>query len=90
MCNSFNLVSLKNLPNSEIIVHPVYDSNDDAPVRAKKDAAAQEKALKVRGSQDYILHQILSKSPDWRDWNWPKCKVWKKQCQMEEDEVMDL
>ena len=76
MCNIFNFVSLKNLPNSKIIVHPVYDSNDDAPVRAQKDAAAQEKALKVRGSQDYILHQILSKSPDWRDSNWPKCKVW--------------
>ena len=56
MCNIFNLVSLKNWPNSEIIVHPVYDSNGDAPVRAKEDAAAQENASKAQDSRDDFLH----------------------------------
>ena len=56
--------ALKTDPTRGITVDPGYEAADDAAARARKDEAAEEKAVKIRDSLDDFLHLIGSKSPD--------------------------
>ena len=56
--------ALKTDPSRGITADPGYEAADDAAARARKDEAAEERAVKIRDSLDNFLHLIGSKSPD--------------------------